>query len=346
MESNNKQIIHQINALRIIAIILIFMGHCYFLESDTLCGEIYSSCFIYSDIWVEFFFILSGFMASYTFSKESYKNYIVKRINRFFPIHWACLVVGICLSYNDFSLGYFFKTLLSTVLLQSLFPNYWYGPNGGSWFLSTLFILALFTPTIINFITRIKNRNHLLLILILSTIFSDMQLVQKIYHNPYVSWFFYVSPFFRFFSYFSGLILGIMCIRLNNHSFKKSGIDIKYSTYEIISFFLLIELLYLYKNQISIGYFYSPILIAIIFLFFKGRGILSSLFNKEWCTKMSKYGLAFYLVHFPIVMHYNNMDNKYLTSSGGGILIVFILFLLCLLFSYFLCEKVRIKIIK
>lgn len=316
MESNKKTIIHQINALRIIAIVLIFMGHCYFLESDVLCGDIYSSCFIYSDIWVEFFFILSGFMASYTFSKESYKNYIVKRINRFFPIHWACLVIAICLTFNGFSLGYVFKTILTTFLLQSLSPTNWYGPNGGSWFLSTLFILALLTPLLIKIITRIQNTKLLVLIIVLCALFSDLQLFQKIFHNQYISWFFYISPFFRIFSYLSGLILGFLCLKLNKETFRKTGYILKYSIFEITSFFLLITLLYCYKNKIFIGYFYSPILAAIVYLFFKGQGIISSWFNREWYTKISKYGMAFYLVHFPIVMHFVNVDKKYLASGG------------------------------
>ena len=107
--------ITNLDTLRLFAMISVFSTHCYFLEENPLTKHVYNSYFHFSGIGVEFFIILSGFFAAYTYKPQTIKGYMTKKVKRIMPTHWFCLIISlylIGLQKNGFDWGLYTVIIL------------------------------------------------------------------------------------------------------------------------------------------------------------------------------------------------------------------------------------------
>ena len=110
----------------------------------------------YGFLFVELFFMLSGFGMMHGYSERikngtiSFKEYILKRIKKLYPLHFATLVYVIILeliwysSHNTYWIYFdinWKSILLNLLLLQRGFLNYGASINGPSWTISVCFLL-------------------------------------------------------------------------------------------------------------------------------------------------------------------------------------------------------------
>ncbi|TDV34709.1 peptidoglycan/LPS O-acetylase OafA/YrhL [Paraburkholderia caballeronis] len=107
---------------------------------------------------VSFFFILSGFVLTWSFSDERpYSEFMAHRIARIFPVHLLCLAVVLCLFFvfrRPFGgyVGTPIGTVLQVFLVHDFVPGHpeirqaW---DGVAWSLSAEFFFYLFAPFII-----------------------------------------------------------------------------------------------------------------------------------------------------------------------------------------------------
>lgn len=150
----NRRYLPQLDTLKLIAMLLVFSTHCYFLKESPRTQELYNNYFIFSGVGVEFFIMVSGFFAAYTYSNVSVKEYLKKKINRLFPVHWLCLIVGgYLIGIHSGKVPYL--TPLSIPLLQSLSPISG-DTNPPSWTISTLLVLYSITPFLIKKLTLLS----------------------------------------------------------------------------------------------------------------------------------------------------------------------------------------------
>lgn len=309
--------------MRLFAMLLIFMSHCYFLNLSVETEQIYNRYFCYSGVGVEFFILLSGFFASYTYREEPYFLYVKKKILRLFPVHWLCLILG------GYLLGIHcgkipVTTPVSCILLQSTLP--WFAStNPPSWTISTLFIIYLFTPFLLRLYIRIPSKWYLALALFLAV---GSTIINWCFYNPsneIMFWFLYVSPYFRIITFSIGLFIGL---HIKSHYDKKLS-DSFYlnSFYEVLILFIIIFLMLIGEKQAC--YWYTiPIAICIL-IFAKGDGVVSRLLQNRFIVRSSKISYCFYLVHFPILvfmeylLRYKGIScPSYLWLSFGGSLII------------------------
>jgi peptidoglycan/LPS O-acetylase OafA/YrhL len=115
---------------------------------------------------VPFFFALSGFVLTWSFSEgRSYSEFMVQRIARIFPVHLLCLALtlGLFLIFRRSVAGYIgtpFGTVLQIFLVHDFVPGHpeirqaW---DGVSWSLSAEFFFYLFAPLIIRRLLTMKN---------------------------------------------------------------------------------------------------------------------------------------------------------------------------------------------
>ncbi|ELL3258082.1 acyltransferase, partial [Escherichia coli] len=93
MTQKNK-IIHSLTSLRMLAALGVFVSHLGILSQSSISQfNVAAKYFFNGYIGVTFFYILSGFIINYSFSKHmeegkfSNKDFIVYRLARLFPVH-------------------------------------------------------------------------------------------------------------------------------------------------------------------------------------------------------------------------------------------------------------------
>ena len=112
--------IQSLQSLRFIIILLIFLHHFGvngkgLFEAGGPAG-------------VTFFFILSGFVMSLGYSNKiesenfDYREFILKRIAKIYPLHLLCLFIWIILSYKSLFSLHNLALVPNTLLLQSWIP--------------------------------------------------------------------------------------------------------------------------------------------------------------------------------------------------------------------------------
>src|SRR5450432_1063232 len=105
MPSNKTIYLTTLTPLRGIAALLVVIFHCNLMLMKWL-PDGYTQLITSGWLWVDFFFVLSGFIMSYVYAKyffegctwEDYKKFIGARFARVYPLHlittvWAFIVV-------------------------------------------------------------------------------------------------------------------------------------------------------------------------------------------------------------------------------------------------------------
>jgi peptidoglycan/LPS O-acetylase OafA/YrhL len=129
-------------------------------------------------LWVDFFFILSGFIMCYAYSKHfidgvnkaNYKKYLGARFARVYPLHfvttmWMFVCSLLLIHFNGHGDEIINpKALPATLLLiQSMHISFKVPPlNTPSWSLSTEWWVYLLFPFCLPFFIRIKNKGKIL----------------------------------------------------------------------------------------------------------------------------------------------------------------------------------------
>lgn len=311
--------ITNLDTLRLFAMILVFATHCYFIEDNPLTRQVYNTYFQFSGIGVEFFIILSGFFAAYTYKPQSIKVFMEKKIKRIMPTHWFCLIVSMYLIglQKNATVGLF--TPLSFFCVNTLIPK---GScaNPASWTISTLMVLYLLTPIIIGKLTKVSKNLILPIALIVSTISTIINIFLYNPNNTITFWFVYASPYFRVITYSIGILLGLY---VKSHRITtSSGISIRMSVLEL-AFYTIIGI-FIYTFNKGAGFWYTIPIVILILLSVNGTGIISYLLKNKYLVQISKYSFSFYLIHFPIVMSFKYLISKFGISSPGYLYVILI----------------------
>jgi peptidoglycan/LPS O-acetylase OafA/YrhL len=196
-----NQQIASLTSLRGIAALVVVMHHfCYYLLPET--GKIlssYSHFFQNGYLWVDFFFILSGFIMTHVYGKYfstavstgNYRSYLTSRFARIYPLHLFVIVMFFGLEVAKLYLfnlpaftGKFNLTALfaSVSLLQAFDLNcpplfwcdtYW---NEPAWSISIEFVIYCFFPWLL--LLRSKLDRQFNLIIYICTLMLILLLIQ------------------------------------------------------------------------------------------------------------------------------------------------------------------------
>ena len=128
-------------SMRGVAALLVLFYHLQFGATFQFSWETATGFFRSGYLWVDLFFVLSGFVISYsveterskTFSRQEVESFLVARIARIYPLHFACLV---------FLLAYQLLLLIPLVVVGRTPGNLaiWSGPSIANFF-EQLFLL-------------------------------------------------------------------------------------------------------------------------------------------------------------------------------------------------------------
>jgi len=201
--SNNSQLrLDQLTGLRYFAALLVFVSHLKWENSADFIKTIFGSGYV----GVSFFFVLSGFVLSYSYKDKiasgeiTFTKYIYLRFARLTPLHFATLIpfIGLAIYSEKFNPIILFANL---TYLQSWIPHSsaYFSFNAPSWSLSNemFFYLCFFFLAVIPFRKVLNIAIGLIAFIILCalvvTIFFDGE---KLFgsNNTIAHWVFYIFP--------------------------------------------------------------------------------------------------------------------------------------------------------
>ena len=218
---NNKRLIG-LDILRILSAFIVYLFHS---NMHIKCDyRDFNSFISMGAIFMTAFFLLSGFSLFYSNQNkdlvkiEHLKTFYIKRIIGIFPLYYATAILYILLIGSE---NYITNLLLAPiemlgfqVAFTSLFSI---SHNGGTWFISCLFICYIIYPFIQEVVKQISNKAKIILTIILIFI---------LLYSPYIAVEFslaniYSNPFFRCIEFIIGVILASVVNDIKENKFAK-----------------------------------------------------------------------------------------------------------------------------
>lgn len=309
--------LYQLDSLRSFAMLWIFLNHCTFLKTSPNMDCIFETYFHYGGVGVEFFIILSGFFAAYTYKETKWGGYIKHKFLRLFPVYFVCSILYLPLAIHEIGVKNVFLPFVATIsFTQTVVPNLWNQINAASWTVGTLFICYLFVPIIVKKISAL--RKFTLYSLIFALLIAYFTLCFKYYDENI--WLFYLSPYIRITDFTIGLCIGVI--------FKKyiGNVKLAHATFwEWGTILFLIYSLYFFHNFTHEGYFYIFQIIFLILVFSFGQGFLSRILSNMHLRTIGKYAFCFYLLHYVVVRYSDNIIDYYRLSDELLLIMVLLL---------------------
>ena len=346
-----------LDTFRVIAILMVFACHLNFFDL-AMVGDrtiLHPNYYNIGGLAAHFFIVLSAFFAAYSYEKsiaQGYKAYVTKRMRRLYPTNWAllpfyvvlCLILGF---YGRPISQMIVDILLSGLLLQELFNFSAKVFNTPAWTISTLFILYLITPVLMQPLKRIRGAHWWVVLIIVLTV-GDIYYRQWLTHmKPDNWWLNYASPVCRITAYLEGLALGYAARQLTAPGWVRN-----YATLweTLVTGIAVCCLFYLPVNNYvcdNIFFLCCPVVIALFFQ--KDGGRLSSFFGKEIFSGWSRYVYSFYLAQFLFLLTDYLIFGKVLglwghLSHAAALGIIAMNFALCVITSMLLYHKLERRI--
>lgn len=302
MKNSSTQRIDQLTGLRFFAALLVFVSHLKWDSSPDFIRSIFANGYV----GVSFFFVLSGFVLSYSYQDKiingqiTGKRYLFLRLARLSPLHFAIAIPFIGLAINSDQIN-LFALLANLSYMQSWVPisSVYFSFNAPSWSLSNeMFFYACFFFLVTMTLKRLINIGACLLILIfiaatMVTIYLDGS---KFFgsNKTLAHWIFYIFPGFRIIEFICGMILFRLWV---------SGYKIK-SYFVIPAYALLVVSMY-FANFIPEAFrmslYFLPVIVFFLFVHLQGEGVINGLLKSKFMVLLGNASFAFYLIHQPLI---------------------------------------------
>lgn len=175
--SKNTQELVALTSLRGVAAVMVLVSHYTMVFTDDFARWMPGNILLNSYLFVDLFFILSGFVLAYVYqdftggvTRAQYREYLIARIARIFPLHWVTLAIVLILELGSlfvwhqypvvqphwaqpFTANQSWSSLFSNLtMLQTLhWDAYW---NVPAWSLSAEFSAYLWLPCLIFYLRK------------------------------------------------------------------------------------------------------------------------------------------------------------------------------------------------
>ncbi len=313
------QRINSLTSLRFFAALLIVLGHSRGVFFDLW----YSMKFAFFQ-GVSFFFVLSGFILTYTYptlTKEGVKKFYIARFARIWPAHIASLLLYILIFFTDTPKIISQKLILLTnvAMIHAWIPNkdYYFSFNAPSWSISTEALFYICFPLLIY---RWRQTWVIKLIISLSIVIAMIAVCNKFHLPemlgvPSVHALIYINPMSRIFEF----ILG-MTVALAYYKLKDSRISVLQISLLEITALLLIFISLSYSEQLAlkaepiiglagqywVRYSSTCFLFAyLILLVSMQKGIVSRLLSHKILVMLGEISYSLYLIHDIFMQYFN-----------------------------------------
>lgn len=304
--------LEHLTGLRFFAALLVFGVHFRWDTSPEALRTVAAQGYV----GVSFFFILSGFVLTHSYSHRiragqiSLLSYCLLRVARLTPLHFLtglpfvyfAIVQNEAIYSEQFGI---LKTLLNLSFLQSWVPvsDYYFSLNAPSWSLSDemffyvcFFFLVTLAPGRLVKLTAALGGVVVMAALLVQTFVGETQIAGK---YPFSHWLFYVFPGFRILEFMVGMLL---------HDLWAQGPRLP--TWLIpLSYLLLLGAMW-GAPEVAAPFRYSLYYLPVVSLFFyvhlADRSGWRSFYSSPLMVLLGNASFAFYLIHQPM-LHLMNL---------------------------------------
>ena len=345
LKSEKTNRIEGFTALRVFFMLMIFIHHCDFSYS----GGGYCA--------VVGFFILSGFCMTLGYGQKvlqpdfSWKNFMVHRAIKLYPVHWISLLLMWLLTGCYFHFGPKFMGTFATnaLLLQSWIPYKWayFSYNSPSWYLCDILFFAAVFPFIMNGLNRLPIKGNLLVLTLV--ILAILTLSVCMPHELRHAWL-YIHPISRLADCMIGVFLAKGYLLFVENQSIRSQIERNVRLFDAIIFvsFALVLIQSIYRIGYDAIYnvaSWLPISVLITAMAFRAMSVQKTLVSKLLNSNVIQYtgvcSLSFYILHIPVMETLRLLNNDWGPNSksiiGGSVALIVTILLSRL--SYHIIER-------
>ena len=312
--------IESLTSLRFFAALLVLLNHCEFLRhSDSiLLSNLFHYIFSQGHIAITFFFILSGFIMSLSYSdrinnKEvSYIQFYIARISKLYPLHLLTFFLALPLVvYSVYKGSDTLKTLLpNLILIQSFIPirEYFFSVNAPSWSLSNELFYYLIFPVLI----LMKNR----LLIVIPLIIIIFQIAIELLNLPESQkhYLIYIFPISRLLDFSIGILTYRVFREINDKKIILNSSTMQISS--VLLFFVFLLLVELVIGRFNYYFLYVIPVSILVFSFSLKEGVLSKLLNNDKLVILGKASFALYLIHHLVLRYMFILNHKVFKLEG------------------------------
>jgi peptidoglycan/LPS O-acetylase OafA/YrhL len=199
--------LHGLTGLRFFAAAAVVLVHVRFQFSDSHTLTVAAG---YGYAGVTFFFLLSGFVLTWSWSDQPAGRFWWRRLARIWPLQFALMLVAFTVLADRERIPGPFGHALEALLLQAWSPDraVYFGGNGVSWSLSCEMFFYLLFPFVVPLIGRLHRRG----LAVVGALTGAAMLAAPALAAGSVSadtyyWLFYVFPPYRFAEFLLGIVL-------------------------------------------------------------------------------------------------------------------------------------------
>ena len=165
----------------------------------------------YGYIGVSFFFLLSGFVLTWSCSGQPARRFWWLRLARVWPAQCLMAIIAMTLLASQEQIPGAPGKVAEIVLLQAWSPDQkvYYGSNGVSWSLSAEMFFYLLFPLVIIPLSRLRGRGLTITAVATLAILAGAPLIAAAENmsGAMYSWYFFVFPPYRFGEFLLGMVL-------------------------------------------------------------------------------------------------------------------------------------------
>ena len=302
-----------LTSLRFVAALLVFSWHC-------VPTRRVSAMFSFGYIGVAFFFLLSGFILTYTYHEafrerlrlDAIRAFYAARFARVYPLHLATmpLVIAVLLYLGTDALwsGVDPQTRLSAVAAQALLVQSWiasvpiyFGVNGPAWSISVeAFFYLLFPFVAFGLLRAFRASPPHIVLLGAGALWLVQALLLWPVHAAVDDWRWYVFPPSRLVDFVVGMLVGIAFLRSDQRKrwpLHATGIEML----AIAGVCLAVYVSPFVPLSMRFSAWVMPAWCAVIFVFAGRRGAISRILSQPALVRLGEISFAFYLCHLMIV---------------------------------------------
>ena len=341
--------IHSLTSLRLIFALMVFVSHCNIVSSD-FDVPIFTEGYV----GVSFFFVLSGFIISYSYDERfcvgsiSKTDFWVARVARIYPLH--CLMLFIAAALGTYSLSngladWLRHFVANLFLCQAYLPNadYYFSFNSPAWSLCCEQFFYFCFPFLLPLLHRPRRLCALFIlcavVVVLGMWFTSLDMAKDIW---------YVNPLARFPDFLLGMIIYI-CYRYSRQS--RTMAAWRYTLVEL-AVVLLFVTFYIAASHVPQVYRYScyywlPVAL-VIYVFALQGGILSRLLSARWLVLGGEVSFGFYLIHHLLIRLYVEASRHldFMLSPWIAVLFILLFTLLLSVLSFYIFERPMNRFVK
>ena len=320
------------NSLKGILAIMIFVHHL-----DLYCGG--------GSLAVAIFFTLGGFLSTLGYKDKvtspnfCYKNYLIGKAIKFYPLHWLLLFVAMPLMF--YGGEHLLKILCILGINASLFQSWipiqeiYFSGNAVSWYLSDTIAFVIVFPFILRWILNGSKTSKIALTIgiIFTYIIFWVFLPQDYTHR-----FFYINPIFRAIDYMVGMATALCYLKLKNNQHVKEVVSnylIQLNLLACVCFLGLVAISFTNEQVVLHSVVYMPLIcIMRIINTLTGGGYLQISILQKFGT----ISFAFFLVHQMCIRYLHIIFNR--IGCDEIYIVAPVSFILTIIASYFLTYRI------